>query len=283
MFIADYDIALAGYLVQGVDVWINTPRLPWEACGTSGMKVLVNGGINLSERDGWWAEAYRPEVGWAIGDGQVHDADPAFDVREAEQLLTTLEKEVIPAFYDRDRRGIPRAWVERMRTSMAELTPRFSTNRMLREYIERLYLPALQNYQERVAGKGEMAALINQWSEVIRSGWGQLRFGKLELDNQPGYYTFRVPVYLGNLTPEAISVQLYADPANDGKPEIIQMVKEEKLAGAINGYSYSALIPAQRPAFHYTPRIIPSFKGAAIPLEANQILWYDANTGNAQG
>ena len=116
---------MAEHLVQGVDVWVNTPRRPWEASGTSGMKVLVNGGLNLSELDGWWAEAYSPEVGWAIGDGREHGDDPAWDAAEAEALYGLLEREVIPEFYARDEHGIPRRWVARMRESMARLTPRF--------------------------------------------------------------------------------------------------------------------------------------------------------------
>ncbi len=102
IFLSDYDMLLTERLVQGVDVWINTPRRPWEACGTSGMKVLVNGGINLSELDGWWAEAYTPEVGWALGDGQEHGDDPAWDAAEADALYDLLEREVIPEFYTRD-------------------------------------------------------------------------------------------------------------------------------------------------------------------------------------
>ncbi len=142
IFLSDYDMHLTEHLVQGVDVWLNTPRRPWEACGTSGMKVLVNGGINLSELDGWWAEAYTPEVGWALGDGQEHGDDPAWDAMEAEALYDLLEREVIPEFYTRDEQGIPSAWVARMRESMARLTPRFSTNRAVREYTEQYYLPA---------------------------------------------------------------------------------------------------------------------------------------------
>jgi len=124
IFLSDYDMHLTEYLVQGVDVWLNTPRRPWEACGTSGMKVLVNGGINLSELDGWWAEAYTPDVGWALGDGLEHDDDPAWDAIDAETLYDLLEREVIPEFYTRDEEGIPDAWVARMRESMAQLTPR---------------------------------------------------------------------------------------------------------------------------------------------------------------
>src|SRR3989475_6783287 len=142
IFLSDYDMLLSEQLVQGVDLWINTPRRPWEASGTSGMKVLVNGGLNLSELDGWWAEAYTPEVGWAIGDGQEHGDDPAWDATEAETLYAVLEREVIPEFYARDERGIPRRWVARMRESMARLTPTFSTNRAVREYTKQHYLPA---------------------------------------------------------------------------------------------------------------------------------------------
>ena len=119
IFLSDYDMLLTEHLVQGVDVWINTPRRPWEACGTSGMKVLVNGGINLSELDGWWAEAYTPDVGWALGDGQEHGDDPAWDAVEAEALYELLEREVIPEFYARNekrhshrlgQRGCGKAW-----------------------------------------------------------------------------------------------------------------------------------------------------------------------------
>jgi len=121
IFLSDYDMLLTERLVQGVDVWINTPRRPWEACGTSGMKVLVNGGINLSELDGWWAEAYTPAVGWALGDGKEHGDDPAWDAVEADALYDLLEREVIPEFYSRDENGIPTDWVARMRESMAGL------------------------------------------------------------------------------------------------------------------------------------------------------------------
>ncbi len=140
VFLSDYDLLMAEQLVQGVDLWVNTPRRPWEASGTSGMKVLVNGGLNLSELDGWWAEAYSPEVGWAIGDRREHDDDPAWDAAEAETLYGLLEREVIPEFYTRDERGIPRGWVARMRESMARLTPLFSTNRVVRQYTEEHYL-----------------------------------------------------------------------------------------------------------------------------------------------
>ena len=148
-------MTLAQELVQGVDVWINTPRRPWEACGTSGMKVLVNGGLNLSELDGWWAEAYSAEVGWALGDGCEH-AEPDWDAREAEALYAILENDIIPLFYARDAHGIPRAWVARIRASMARLAPHFSSNRMLCEYIECVYVPAAAAFRRR-AGRERAA------------------------------------------------------------------------------------------------------------------------------
>jgi starch phosphorylase len=274
IFLADYDMSLAERLVQGVDLWINTPRRPWEASGTSGMKVLVNGGLNLSELDGWWAEAYRPEVGWAIGDGQEHGDDPDWDAREAEQLYRLLEEEVIPAFYDRDPGGIPKSWVARMRLSMAELTPRFSTNRMVREYVERLYLPAARAYGDRRANGAQKSILLCQWRRSLEARWPLVRFGDLALQEKDGTYTFRVPVCLGGLDPEAVRVQLYAEPRSGGDPEIHPMTRGEEGSDPPGIHSYRARIPARRPATHYTPRVIPAFDGARVPIEANQILWY---------
>lgn len=274
VFLADYDIALAEQLVQGVDLWINTPRRPWEACGTSGMKVLVNGGLNLSELDGWWAEAYRPEVGWAVGDGLEHDDDPAWDAREAQQLYRIIEEEVIPAFYDRDNDHIPKAWIARMRMSMAEETPRFSTNRMLREYVERLYLPALEKYLDRISRKAKKAAGIFAWQESVKTHWPQVRFGELSVRSEEGYHDFEVVVYPGGLAPDAVAVQLYADPLPGNGPEIHAMIRDQAAPDTANGYSYRVRIPAQRAARDYTPRIIPSRDGAFVPLEAEPILWY---------
>ena len=186
IFLSDYDMLLTEHLVQGVDVWINTPRRPWEACGTSGMKVLVNGGINLSELDGWWAEAYTPEVGWALGDGQEHGDDPAWDAVEADALYDLLEREVIPEFYARDESGIPTAWVKRMRESMARLTPRFSANRAVREYTEQHYLPAAAAYRERAANKGAMGRQMVDWQHAVGSEVGLVALRRLAGRNQRG-------------------------------------------------------------------------------------------------
>ena len=184
IFLSDYDMLLAEHLVQGVDVWINTPRRPWEASGTSGMKVLVNGGLNLSELDGWWAEAYTPDVGWALGDGQEHGDDPAWDAIEADALYDLLEREVIPEFYARDEHGIPTAWVKRMRESMARLTPRFSANRTVREYTEQHYLPAAAAYRARAADKGAVGRQMVNWEQTLKQKWATLRFGDVTVQTQ---------------------------------------------------------------------------------------------------
>jgi starch phosphorylase len=272
LFLSDYDMLLTEHLVQGVDVWVNTPRRPWEACGTSGMKVLVNGGINLSELDGWWAEAYTPELGWALGDGQEHDEDPAWDAAEAEALYGLLEREVIPEFYTRNEQGVPTAWVARMRESMAQLTPRFSANRTVREYTEQHYLPAASAYRERAADKGAMGLQLVNWQGALEQHWSNMRFGEMKVTTDVGNHVFEVQVYLGGLDPNTVRVELYADGVNGGEPVRQEMMHEKEAAGA-SGTLYSAQVPTTRPATDYTARAMPRCSGVAVPLEAAQILW----------
>lgn len=273
LFLSDYDMLLTEQLVQGVDVWINTPRRPWEACGTSGMKVLVNGGINLSVLDGWWAEAYTPDLGWALGDGHEHGDDPAWDAIEANALYDLLEHEVIPEFYTREQSDIPTAWVHRMRESMARLTPRFSSNRAVREYTEQHYLPAASAYRERAADKGAIGTALVIWHRALEQKWASLRFGEIRLETNSGQHVFEVQVYLDDLNPEAVQVELYADGIDAGPPERVPMRRVRQLVGATNGHAYRAELPATRSAVDYTARLIPYRVGVAVPLEATQILW----------
>jgi starch phosphorylase len=272
IFLSDYDMLLTEHLVQGVDVWINTPRRPWEACGTSGMKVLVNGGLNLSELDGWWAEAYTPEVGWALGDGQEHGDDPAWDAAEAAALYDLLEREVIPEFYTRNAQGIPTAWVARMRESMARLTTQFSANRAVREYTEGHYIPAAAAYRERAVDKGAVGAQMVKWQHTLEQNWATLRFGEVKVVSDAGRHAFEVEIYLGSLDPNLVRVELYADGVSGGEPELREMKRGQPLTDS-NGYLYSAQMPATRPATDYTARVIPQRDGVAVPLEATQILW----------
>jgi starch phosphorylase len=273
VFLSDYDMGLTQHLVQGVDVWLNTPRRPWEACGTSGMKVLVNGGINLSELDGWWAEAYVPELGWALGDGNEHGDNPAWDATEAEALYERLEREVIPEFYTRNEKGIPTAWVKRMRESMARLTPRFSADRAVREYTEEHYLPAAAAYHSRVANKGAIGKQMVDWRHGLEPKWAGLRFGQLGVETKGQQRVFNVQVYLDDLDPKAVQVELYADAVNGGNPERQEMKLVRPLVGATGGYDYSAAVSVARPAADYTARVIPHCDGVVIPLEDARILW----------
>jgi starch phosphorylase len=276
VFIQDYDMDIAARLVQGVDLWINTPRRPWEASGTSGMKVLINGGLNLSELDGWWAEAYSSEVGWALGDRQEHGLDPAWDAAEAGELYRLLEEEVIPAFYDRDENGIPTSWVARMRASMAQLTPRFSSNRMLRQYTREIYLPSARALKRRIRDNGRLGDELERWMREIAHHWQYLHFGRKTVAAAGAQeYVFQVPVYLDDLSPEAVRVELYAEPLDAGtEPERIVMSREKPLPGTVNGYLYTAAVSTSRSADDYTPRIIPYHQDAMVPLENNHILWY---------
>jgi starch phosphorylase len=273
IFLSDYDMLLTEHLVQGVDVWINTPRRPWEASGTSGMKALVNGGINLSELDGWWAEAYTPEAGWALGDGREHGDDPAWDALEADALYDLLECEVIPEFYARNKKGIPTAWVKRMRESMARLTPIFSADRTVREYTEQHYIPAAAAYRTRAADKGAVGREVVRWEQTLKQKWQTLHFGEVKVETRGEQHVFEVQVYLNDLDPNAARVELYADGVKGGAPVRQGMKRVNKLADASGGYLCIASVSSARPPTDYTARIIPHCDGVAIPLEDARILW----------
>ncbi len=279
IFLVDYDMGLAEHLVHGVDVWLNTPRRPWEASGTSGMKVLVNGGLNLSELDGWWAEAYSPSVGWSLGDGLEHGEDPHWDAVEAEELYDLLENQVIPEFYDRDASGLPRRWIARIRESMAVLTPQFSTNRMMREYLEQCYLPAAALYRDRrLPGR---VREIEEWQDSLEKGWEGLAFEEYSITNDNGpqgaEHTVVVRLALGEVPAEAVRVELYADALADGAPERVELLPETSEPGGTatnRTIGFRAVFSTDRPRTDYTPRVVPRHDGVLIPLECDRILWY---------
>jgi glycogen phosphorylase len=272
-FLADYDMLLSQQMVQGVDLWINTPRRPWEASGTSGMKVLANGGMNLSELDGWWAEAYSPEVGWAIGDGKEHGDDPNVDAAEAEALYGLLENEIVPKFYRRDGRGIPTDWIAMMRESMACLTPVFSATRTVREYTEKHYIPGAEAYCARAAEKGKSARELVEWRNAIREHWPHIRFGQVSVATNDGSHHFDVQVYLDDVNAGRVQVELYADSPGADQPLRVPMQRGQELLGSVGGYVYTASVPSNRPADDYTARVVPIRTGAIVPLEANEIIW----------
>jgi len=274
VFLSDYDLVLAERLVQGADLWINTPRRPWEACGTSGMKVLVNGGLNLSELDGWWAEAYSPQVGWALGDGKEHGDDPAWDATEAAQLYDILENKVIAAFYNRGPSGLPGEWIAAMRESMARLTPRFSANRAVREYTEEYYLPAAAAYRQRSSDRGAYGRSLLQWERALAEHWASLRFGQLRVASSPSMHSLKLEVDLGAMRADWVRVQLYADPIDGGLPFVSDMTHTDGAEPSTRWQIYAGEVPASRPVSHYIPRIVPWYSGASIPLEDAHILWF---------
>jgi starch phosphorylase len=272
VFLSDYDMQMAQELVQGMDLWINTPRRPWEACGTSGMKVLANGGLNVSELDGWWAEAYTPAVGWAMGDGREHGADAGWDGAEAETLYGLLEQQIVPEFYNLDENGMASRWLARVRESMARLTPQFSASRAIREYTDCHYLPAATAYARRAANDGEEGIGLLQWQSSIATQWNTLHFGDVSSETKDGQHQFKVQVIPGGLRADQVKVELYARPIemNDA-PEIVNV--SAFCTDATGALLYSVSCPATRPAGEYTARIVPAYTGASVPLEASQILW----------
>lgn len=270
IFLGDYDVHMSEHLVHGVDVWINTPRRPWEACGTSGMKVLVNGGINLSELDGWWVEAYNDKVGWALGDGKEHGDDPAWDAAEAHALYDIIEQQVVPEFYNRNEEGIPVAWVHRVRESMAQLTPRFSADRTVIDYTKLHYVEAAKKYKARSDNQAEYAKKIVEWENKLKSNWPSLRFGETKVETKGTEHQFDIQVYLNDLGPDAVKVELYID---ENPPALYEMQRIKELPGTAGMHLYRVNVPNTFSADKYTARVIPHLPGVSTPLETYYILW----------
>jgi starch phosphorylase len=271
VFLEDYDMALAQEMVRGVDLWINTPRRPWEACGTSGMKVLANGGLNLSTLDGWWAEAYAPDVGWAIDPSGQSGGDP--DGADAAELYRILEEEAVPLFYDRAADDIPIAWVARKRASISRLALSFSSNRMLTDYVEGFYSPCAMEFRRRSDDGARLARELNAWQTRLAAGWHDVRFGEKNVQRQGDEWRFEVTVYLGDLSPESVKVELYADPAPHQEPVHQTMVRDDSITGGANTYVYRACVSASRPDWHFTPRVIAWHAEAHIPGESGLVSW----------
>ena len=274
VFLADYNMGLTQKLVAGADVWMNTPRRPWEASGTSGMKVLVNGGLNLSELDGWWVEAYAPDLGWAIGDPTRESQD---DAQEAEQLYALLENDIKSAFYQRDENGIPTAWIGRMRASMVQLTAKYSAHRMLSQYIEEYYEPAAVAYRCRAANKACQAMELSAWERKIRQSWPDVAIlsrnttPPREAASTPSY-AIALEVELGGLTPDDVAVELFAE-NGCAAPFRQPMALAARSSGSGTTYVFKGEAPATRPESDYTARVVPSRAGVRIPIEVNCITW----------
>ncbi len=273
VYLEDYDITMAQELVRGVDVWINTPRRPFEACGTSGMKVLVNGGLNVSVLDGWWAEAYAPDVGWAISDTR-DDTGPNSDAEDTEDLYRVLEQEIVPLFYERDATGIPRRWLSMVRASLSRLAPRFSASRMVAEYDERLYKPAEAALAHRLDAGAARAVELAAWEERVRLHLPQVRWGRVEMRLEAGDLDVEVEIYWDDLDPVDVAVELYADPLAD-RPAVRAPMRERRLLpGTAHGRVFGVRLTADRPLAAFTPRLVPRETDPGIQGELPLVLWH---------
>ena len=186
-----------------------------------------------------------------------------------------LERQVIPEFYARDEHGIPRSWVARMRESMARLTPTFSTNRVVRQYTEEHYLSAAAAFRKRAENRGSVGAELAAWQGELAKHWSALRFGSASVEQRDGQYVFQVQVFLDDVDPDAVSVELYAEAQKDGDPITQAMTRDERPVEAASAFTYSASVPISRPVLDYTPRVVPRHVWAFVPLEAPLILWHE--------
>jgi len=285
VFVEDYDVNVARYLVQGVDVWLNTPRRPHEASGTSGMKATANGALNLSVLDGWWDEAYTTETGWAIGHGEEY-ADDQYEYQdrvEANALYNLLEKEIVPLFYARGRDGLPRGWIAKMKAAIRDHAAVFNTNRMVREYFELCYLPSAQRSRCLAENDLEKAKSLAAWKANLREQWSQIKIERLWTegpDDQQlkvgNHLRVQAQVNLGTLNPTDVSVELYYGPLNaEGMiargRAMPMLIAQSKGKGQ---YVFAGAIACGTSGRHgFALRIVPHHEDMGNPFEMGLILW----------
>ncbi|OGP34812.1 MAG: alpha-glucan phosphorylase [Deltaproteobacteria bacterium GWC2_65_14] len=278
-FLEDYDINVARYLTQGVDVWLNTPRRPHEASGTSGMKAAANGALNVSILDGWWCEGYAPDTGWAIGSGEVYADPEEQDQVEGEALYSLLEEEIVPLFYDRDRAGLPRGWIALMKSSMGKLGAYFNTHRMVQEYLEKLYLPAHRAGHHLGEDDFAAAKALASWRRV-RTAWPRVSVHFEEAPGGPEYKADGVaPVViraeLGPLSPEDVAVEIVHGPmGSSGEPLWREIVRAGLVGTDGKVATFSAEIPCRASGrYGYAARVVPRHPDLVNPCIPLLVTW----------
>jgi len=281
VFVEDYDINVARYLVQGVDVWLNTPRRPMEACGTSGMKAAANGALNLSILDGWWCEVCGTDVGWTIGRGEEYADHEYQDQVESRSLYDLLENIIAPLFYERGRDNIPRGWVTRMKSSLRPLCARFNTHRMLEDYVRLFYLPSAKRWENLSANGFAGARDFQTWKSRVTGGWNQLNILGVEPQLRSPMTVgeeleVNVRVLLGKITPEDVSVDLYCGPLDsqasfvDRSTIRFNHVRAEKQGRHL----FSGRIPCKESGkFGFRVRVLPAHPLLPNPYSLGLILW----------
>lgn len=281
IFIENYEISVARMLVQGCDIWLNNPIKPREASGTSGMKVAPNGGINLSTLDGWWPEAYDGENGWSIDDGRVYEDQAYGDHIESEAIYDLLEKEIVPLFYERGEDGLPRRWLQRMKSSMQTICPMFNTHRMVEEYADRLYVPAAERWKKQSAAGFNAAKQLWEWKRSLASSWGGLRIESIEANDSGELpvgtmVTVRARVQLGPIKPDSVAVELYHGRL-DAHGQLFEGNSEPMSCNASqeNGtYLFEGRIPCHRSGQQgYAVRVLPKHEALPHRFDTGLILW----------
>ncbi len=289
IFLENYDINVARYLVQGVDLWVNNPRRPHEASGTSGMKVVPNGGLNLSILDGWWCEGYNVDVGWAIGAGEEYD-DPNYqDEVESKALFDVIENEIIPLFYNLSSDGLPRDWIKRMKKSLMELSPVFNTNRMVQEYTEKFYMKARENWEKLSADDFTKVKDLVRWKQNVKENWNQVKIvnaGVQKKEVEVGFaLKVETEIKLGNLKPEDVRVQVLSGPL-DSDFNILSSEKEQmKCIGSVHEdlYKYEGYVPCDESGlFGYSLRIMPDHPDMTDQFGLELMRWIGEETGSTE-
>jgi starch phosphorylase len=288
-FVEDYEMHAAHVLVQGVDVWLNLPRVPLEASGTSGMKAAANGALNLSTLDGWWDEAWKllrlrngsAPIGWAIGSGEEYQDRSLQDQVEADALYNLLEQDVVPAFYERGASRLPQRWIARMKASLSTLCCEFNTHRMVKEYTERFYLPAQSHFHHLAENEAAGARALASWLQRIRSGWGDVAV-RLESSPPPSLkvgepQSVRARVTLGRLEPSDVAVELYLGRLNAQgditEPSTGKMNAVEQAGPGEYIFEAEYVACVQSGLHGYTVRVIPDHPDMATSFWPGLIAW----------
>jgi starch phosphorylase len=280
VFIEDYDLTVARYLVQGSDIWLNNPLRPLEACGTSGMKAAANGGLNMSVLDGWWAEGYQPGLGWAIGGGEEYE-NPAYQNQiESQTIYNLLEKTIVPLFYERGRDNLPREWIGMMKKSMQTLAARFNSHRMLEDYVHRFYLPSAVNWNKIQSDRFSGVRNLSAWMDRVKASWQQLRIVETKTDSRAGIQSggslkVEVTLQLGQLSPNDLSVDIYygrVDSKADFLDRSTLTLRDFTQKG--NQTVFRGEVPCQDVGrFGFRVRILPSHPLLSNPYSLGLILW----------
>ncbi|MDR2618979.1 MAG: alpha-glucan family phosphorylase [Treponema sp.] len=281
VFLENYDMSMAHYLTSGADLWLNTPRRPMEASGTSGMKAAMNGVLNCSILDGWWDEAYNPELGWAIGRGEEYEDTNLQDEIESKALYDLLEREIIPLFYQRGRDGLPREWIRRMKICMKEIGRSMSSHRMLMDYSNKFYFPALKNYRRIVKDDYAESKALAAYLSKLRQAWDNIKIHAIESNAKPvmqrgDSLTVTARIELGPLTPDEVLVELYYGSVSNQSSEIKNARRAEmRSAGQEEGVSiYQVRIECADTGIQgHTVRILPKHEALVHPYRTGFIKW----------